>query len=190
MNDNIVDILITIDVDTILESAEQGLFKLSQDASTPSQLYNIYDGNNRLSDLVVYMVVRRSNADGADGGSELAVNLRQGDQLRWRATSLSKGLYYSVIIYQYTQTHPPLSEDPNPYLTNVVPTVLPSTPLPIINRDNPAGQPIPQNVKTFYWQADATRVCTRVTYTWSFMIVDRDNKVLGYCSWDPYFSIR
>lgn len=195
MNENIVDILVTIDVDTILESNGKtfdggNTLTLSQHSATPTQLYNYYSNGQRLSDQVVYMVARRDNTDGPDGGSELAVNLRQGDIVLWRATSLSKGMYNAVLLYQYTQTNPVPSAGNPPYLTDVTPIVLDSTPLPIIDKDNPAGQPIAQSVQNYYWQANATRVGSRITYTWAFMILDSNNKVIAYCSWDPYFSIH
>ncbi|MGC5699152.1 inclusion body family protein [Pseudomonas sp. NFXW11] len=192
----IVDIMVIIDVGTILESKGKsfigGTFELSSDPHHPTNLYNFIDSDHvKLSDKVVFMSARRDYADSGEGTAELAVNLNSGDIVHWRSTSLTKDMNYSVILYKYVQTFP----DPNAVgecLTQIAPNTLPKSPLPIINTSNPndySGQPTAQIVKNFYWQANATLPYTGITYTWSFMIVDSSNKVLGYCSWDPYFNI-
>jgi len=189
-----VDIMITIDVDTILSSEGQtfdsGVFHIEKtNPNTPSHLYNYTNRSGRLSSQAIYMVARRDATNQtSEGTDELVVNVREGDHIRWRTTSLSKGLDHAVLLYKYTQTSPLVTSQNPDYVQNIQPKVLDQTPLPIINVNNPSGQPIAQVVRNFYWEGDAIRQGS-ITYTWAFMIVDRNNKVVGYCDWDPYINI-
>ncbi|MBS7562163.1 AidA/PixA family protein [Pseudomonas protegens] len=195
MNDNIIDIMVTIDVDTILNSQGKQFdsgqtFNLQKsDPTQPSHLYNFTTGGVRLSSQAIYMVARRNNAPVGEGTDELSVNLKEGDLIHWRSTSLSEGLYHTVLLYQYTQTSPVVTQQNPNYVQDITPVVLNHTPMPIINQSNPSAQPIAQSVKNFYWEGRAVRQGS-ITYTWAFMIVDSDNQVVGYCDWDPYININ
>lgn len=190
-----VDIMVTIDVDTILNSEGQkfdtGVFHIHKtDPTQPTHLYNYTNQSGRLSSQAIYMVARRNMTNQtSEGTDELVVNVREGDHIRWRTTSLSKGLEHAVLLYKYTQSNPQVTNQNPAYVQNVAPQVLDQTPLPIINQKNPSGQPIAQTVRNFYWEGDAIRQGS-ITYTWAFMIVDKDNNIVGYCDWDPYINIR
>lgn len=194
MNDNIIDIMVTIDVDTILNSQgkkfDSGqVFTLEKsNPKQPSHLYNFSTGGVRLSSQAIYMVARRNNTQVGEGSDELSINLKEGDLVHWRSTSLSEGLYHAVLLYQYTQTSPAVTPQNPDYVQGVTPVVLNHTPMPIINQNDPSAQPIAQSVKNFYWEGRAVRQGS-ITYTWAFMIVDSDNQVVGYCDWDPYINI-
>ncbi|WP_047286236.1 AidA/PixA family protein [Pseudomonas protegens] len=194
MNDNIIDIMVTIDVDTILNSQgkkfDSGqVFTLEKsNPKQPSHLYNFSTGGVRLSSQAIYMVARRNNTQVGEGSDELSINLKEGDLIHWRSTSLSEGLYHAVLLYQYTQTSPAVTPQNPDYVQGVTPVVLNHTPMPIINQNDPSAQPIAQSVKNFYWEGRAVRQGS-ITYTWAFMIVDSDNQVVGYCDWDPYINI-
>lgn len=194
MNDNIIDIMVTIDVDTILNSqgkkfdSGQVLTLEKSNPKQPSHLYNFSTGGVRLSSQAIYMVARRNNTQVGEGSDELSINLKEGDLVHWRSTSLSEGLYHAVLLYQYTQTSPAVTPQNPDYVQGVTPVVLNHTPMPIINQNDPSAQPIAQSVKNFYWEGRAVRQGS-ITYTWAFMIVDSDNQVVGYCDWDPYINI-
>ncbi|WP_248765864.1 AidA/PixA family protein [Pseudomonas protegens] len=194
MNDNIIDIMVTIDVDTILNSQgkkfDSGqVFTLEKsNPKQPSHLYNFSTGGVRLSSQAIYMIARRNNTQVGEGSDELSINLKEGDLVHWRSTSLSEGLYHAVLLYQYTQTSPAVTPQNPDYVQGVTPVVLNHTPMPIINQNDPSAQPIAQSVKNFYWEGRAVRQGS-ITYTWAFMIVDSDNQVVGYCDWDPYINI-
>ncbi|WP_025128239.1 AidA/PixA family protein [Pseudomonas sp. PH1b] len=194
MNDNILDIMITIDVDTILNSEGQqfdnNVFHIQKtDSTKPTHLYDYTNSSGRLSTQAIYMVARRNETNQiSEGTDELVVNVHEGDHIRWRTTSLSKGLDYAVLLYKYKQSDPPVTDTDLDHVQNVRAQVLDQTPLPIIDVNNPSGPPIAQVVRNFYWEGDAIRQGS-ITYTWAFMIVDRDNKVVGYCDWDPYINI-
>lgn len=199
-NEKVVDIMIVIDVLTILQCNNQGVFKngLSQDSNQPTQLYSYYMPNSstRVSDQVVCMYTTRNYVSGgsnSEGTAELSVDLNQDDYVHWRTTTLTKDMKYAAILYQYTQTNPDPATDRNVYLDQITANVSQNTPMPIINNSNPPGsyceQPFQQKVTTYYWSAHAAKACSNLRYNWSFMIVDPNNKILGYCAWDPYFVI-
>jgi hypothetical protein len=193
MSNDTMDILVAIDTDTILNSVGKSfngkVFTLSNDSTKPSQLYSYADNFGRLDQSVVYMIAPRNSVIGnSQGGSELNVQMNLGDSIRWRATSLSKGLDHAVVLYQYTQT------DGNGRIGHLdqngpEPSPVYGSPLPIINFDNYSSTPKKQDVENYFWQGEA-QIKGNIRYSWAFMIVDSQNKVLGYCSWDPYITIN
>ncbi|NBF06499.1 hypothetical protein GV819_29915 [Pseudomonas sp. Fl5BN2] len=99
-----VDIMVTIDVDTLLGSEGQtfdsGAFHLEKNnPNAPTHLYNYTNPSGRLSSQAIYMVARRDATNQtSEGTDELVVNVREGDPIRWRTTSLSKGLDHAVLL--------------------------------------------------------------------------------------------
>lgn len=193
MSNDTMDILVAIDTDTILNSVGKSfngkVFSLSSDPTKPSQLYDYVDSFGRLDQSVIYMTAPRSNVIGnSQGSSELNVQVNLGDSIRWRSTSLSKGLDHAVVLYQYSQTdgsglighRDQKGPEPSPVY---------GSPLPIINFENYSSTPTKQDVENYFWQGEAQKT-GNIRYSWAFMIVDSKNKVIGYCSWDPYITIN
>ncbi|MGF6401378.1 hypothetical protein ABH905_005044 [Pseudomonas frederiksbergensis] len=196
MSNDIVDILVAIDTDTLLNMEGKEfkggmVFSLANSTSAdPIQIgsyYGINDGKG-LDTKVIYMIAPYSNVIASEGIAELNIQVKVGDVIRWRSTALSKGLDHAVLLYRYTKSSgqgiighgDKLGPDVSPVYTS---------PLPIINFDNPGSTPTKQNVENFYWQGEA-QMQGQLTYSWDFMIVDSSNKVLGYCTWDPYITIN
>ncbi|AZC24361.1 MULTISPECIES: AidA/PixA family protein [Pseudomonas] len=199
-NENTIDIMILIDVATILDYSKQGILptQLSMDPSKPTPLYNylLPGTQTNVSSQVICMYTARSNVSpgsNSEGSDELSVTMKQGDNVYWRTTTLSKDMIYAAVLYDYEQTAPNPKVDTTVYLKNIDASVLSDTPMPVINNHNPPAsyhdQPIPQKVTTYYWSAQAVNKCNNLRYNWSFMLVGPDNGTLGYCSWDPYFII-
>lgn len=194
MSNDIVDILVAIDTDTLLymDGKDIGGKSYSLANSTPDspiQIGSFYDDNKKgLDTKVIYMIAPYGNVISSEGIAELNIHVNNGDVIRWRSTALSKGLDHAVLLYQYSKSsgdgiigHGEKSgPDASPVYTS---------PLPIINFDNPASTPTKQNVENFYWQGTAQKP-GKLTYSWDFMIVDSSNKIIGYCTWDPYITIN
>ncbi|NBF06527.1 hypothetical protein GV819_30065 [Pseudomonas sp. Fl5BN2] len=188
---NIWNILVAIDAQSILDYNGKSLsgkpFNISQNSAAPTQLYNFFVNGIRLDQQVIHMISNADIVGASQGTAELSINVQSGDVIRWRSTSLSKGLDKAVLLYQYSQTDGPGSIGPNS--DGPAPSDVYNSPLPLINTKNHAGTPQKQSVENFYWQGNAERP-GKIRYSWAFMIVDSSNKVLGYCSWDPYIYVN
>lgn len=161
----IIDILMAVDADTIVSRYGAGT------AATPASI----------DESMIYLIVRGDQGMFGQGTGELKVAARTLDTLRWRETSLTLNATYSAILYLYQvkggQTD--ILSTPEPVVAEV------NTPLP-----NPGDllHPSTQTVNNYFWTAQAVAP-GEVTYTFSFMIVDRDNVVQGYYSWDPFIQV-
>jgi hypothetical protein len=193
MSSDTMDILVAIDADTILSSVGKNfngtVFSISTDPAAPTQLYSYTDALGRLDQKVIYMVARHDGVvNNSQGGSELEVKVNLGDSIRWRSTTLSKGLENAVVLYKYTQTNGSgRIGHGGQYIPEPSPVY--GSPLPIINFESYSSAPTKQNVENFFWQGEAVQKGD-IRYSWAFMIVDSNNKILGYCSWDPYITIN
>jgi hypothetical protein len=162
---DIINILIAVDCETLAQQS------LSTDSDHPTSI----------AENLVYAIVRQSNALSGQGGANLDVSARTGDIIRWRETSLSLNTEYQPIAYRFHVSQgAELLKDLGPETVEV------TTPLP-----NPEDllHPGTQTIKSYFWEAEV-RNSGRATYQFSFMIVDRDSNVKGYCTWDPYITIK
>lgn len=127
------------------------------------------------------MVTAQANAISGQGGGELNLKVRVGDNIRWRETSLTAGSDQQILLYKFVSTDPnhQLMTDPVPIVT------YPTVPFPDPN--NPS-KPKPTQITDFFWQA-TVRAQGSITYHFQFMVTDRDCHVLGYYQWDPFITI-
>ena len=175
----IVDVLTVIDVDTIIQYYnEKGHPDISTNRNQPTALS--YD----LAQKTIHMTAKFSNGLQHQGTGDLYLPVGVGDVIRWRATDISRNLGTAVILDKFnilSSTPPGIIAQPR--LTPITDNVS------SLNPNNPNGPPIPQMITVNSWEATAEARGT-VLYTWSFIIVDRFNKVVGCCIWDPTLNIE
>ncbi|SDZ51470.1 AidA/PixA family protein [Pseudomonas sp. NFIX28] len=174
----IVDVLTVVDVDTIIQHySEKGRPDISTNRKQPTML------SYELAQKTIHMLAKFSNGLQHQGTGNLYLPVSAGDVIRWRATDISKNLGNAVILDRFKI----LASNPQGIIDH--PRLQPVTDnVSSLNPSNPDGPPIPQMITTNAWEATAGARGT-VTYTWSFIIVDRHNKVIGCCEWDPTLNI-
>ncbi|MBT2293847.1 AidA/PixA family protein [Pseudomonas fluorescens] len=147
---------------------------------------------NALVANAVSMLVNRgaidSQASGitADGGYELWIDVNPGDNIRWRATTLSRNFDRVALITGVKQTSLPTQggaiSTPTPYnITNI--------PVPYLDNGAPHGIAKTDVTYTF-WQAVAESG-GKLSYQITFILLDRNlNQVGEPHTWDPYITVN
>ena len=130
----------------------------------------------------IFMITENSYLVNNQAGAELEVKVHSGDIIMWRATTVTKGNDYNIILVKYTSDSPTYVEDPE--MKNV--TLDLWEPADV---KNPDGSMKEVNYPDYELQATVLLPNHRVTYHWTFKLVDRDGNVLGYYNWDPYIKI-
>jgi len=163
----VTDVLVAIDTATILQKYPN----ISKSAENPT----LIDVKH------VFMITNQDNVVSGQAGGELDLKAQVGDLIRWRESSLSLGFETSAIFYKFIgNVGNELISTPTPRKAEAS-CAVPNTSSP----STPTCQPI----SNFYWSSETLK-CGRVTYHFNFMIVDRNCKPVGYCSWDPFISIH
>lgn len=160
----VIDMLITIDAETMIETLSPGTFNTPTVVPTP----------------LIYMIVKSDEAVFGQASKELKINGVSGDIIRWRASSLSFNDNYQVLLYKYlVKKGEGLLSPPMPL------TMTATTPLP-----NPQDttKPSSQSRKFYFWQSTLLSP-GEVTYAFYFMVLDKESKPLGYFYWDPFIQI-
>ncbi|KAF0249120.1 MAG: aidA [bacterium] len=157
-----IDILIAVDAETILSKFSNNLG--SQDNPTHTL------------DQYLRMIARHNNTLLGIGNSGIDIKAEIGNNVRWRAASLSINFDYDVLIYRFS--NPPLTQGQNlGYIS--VPEALDGTiQEPVLNPDNPS-QPVFREVTNYYWQSTIKKTGI-IGYNFHFMITGRNGKVYGY----------
>ena len=163
-NENIVDILIVIDADTLVENYPTGT--KTNPTVVPAPL--------------IYLIANSKFVDFGQASKELKIAVNSLDEIRWRSTTTSMNSNYFSLLYDFKLVNGnPIISTPIPLLAEV------KTPLP--NIQNPL-QPKIQTVESYFWSSTALSK-GEITYTFYFMILDRHNNPLGYYYWDPFIKI-
>lgn len=165
-NQEIIDVLIAVDTETIISK-----FGTNSDANNPVQITD---------SSLIFMITKSADALSGNAGSELTIAAETLDTIRWRETSLSLNATYSALLYKFVATKGgDLISQPVPLLAEV------QTPLP--DPSNPT-QPKSQTIESYFWSSTVLQPGS-VTYHFNFMIVDRAGNVQGYYWWDPFIKI-
>ncbi|NVZ64830.1 hypothetical protein HX867_22250 [Pseudomonas gingeri] len=171
---NTFDILVVIDADAFVENY------------TSQGKVGTYDAPVKISSAdeqnKIYMLTQYASSLKGQATAELDLTVKLQDNIRWRGVTISKGFDKEIILYNPVM----LKQNTTGEISGITNTT-PYAPLPLFNKEAP-GKPIAQQVRYNLWSAIATKR-GHVVYTLSFMLVDSDNQVLGYFTWDPYIEV-
>lgn len=163
-NQNIVDILMVIDAETLIQQYPKGT--ADNPTVVPAPL--------------IYLIADSSFVDFGQASKELKIAIKSLDEIRWRSTTTSMNSDYFSLLYKFElKDGDPIISTPTPLLAEV------QTPLP--NMENPL-QPKTQTIENYFWTSTALSQ-GEMTYTFYFMVLDRNNNPLGYYFWDPFIKI-
>jgi nematocidal protein AidA len=162
---DVINVLISVDTETLVQ---QGI---SQDPNNPTQV----------SGGQVFAIVRAANALSGEGGSELNISAYTEDIVRWRLSSLSLNDEQMTLPYRLNvSSGADLLKDLGASISTVtVPLPKPHDPL----------NPTSQTIQDYYWEAEVQQPGS-ATYQFQFMIINRHSQKLGYCTWDPFITIK
>jgi nematocidal protein AidA len=163
-NQQIIDVLLVIDAQTIVGSYPPGT------AANPTSIDR----------PLIFMMVKTADVLFGQASKELKIKAQTLDEMRWRETTLSLNSAYFGLIYGFFALRgQDLLSTPSPLLAEV------KTPLP--NPQDPT-HPTTQSIKNYFWSTTILKP-GEATYAFNFMILDRHNAVQGYYFWDPFISI-
>lgn len=161
---SIVDILMVVDAETLIQQYPAGT--ADNPTVVPAPL--------------IYLIADSKYVDFGQASKELKIAISSLDEIRWRSTTASLNSNYFCMLYDFKlMDGTPIMSTPTPLLSEV------EVPLP--NMDNPLA-PKTQTVENYFWNATALSQ-GEITYTFYFMILDRNNTPLGYYFWDPFIKI-
>ena len=169
-----IDVLVAIDSDTILSVYGNG----GSSPSSPKPVDNSY----------IYMIVAQDDALSGNAGGELNISASNGDNIRWRETTLSMNFNTSVVFAEFSTQQTSLITSPE--LVGGFPpdgdveTELEPQPV----QGTPPWSAKETSTPYHFWQATAESPGT-VTYHWVFQIFNSDGTSAGYYSWDPFITI-
>jgi hypothetical protein len=130
----------------------------------------------------VYMLVKRSEANNTEAQYELSVAAKTGDNIRWRACSLTMNTDLSTLLYKMN-----VSEGSGNITAPAANEASIKIPTPVISGNQVTSYGTEPYVD-FYFQATARSV-GRVTYQLYFILSDNQGNPKGYYYWDPYLTI-
>lgn len=163
-NEQIVDILMVIDAETLLATVPPGT------VAAPAPV----------GEELIWLIVRSGNAVFGQGSKELKIKARTMDTIRWRCASISLNGAYSGMLYKFfTLKGGELLSPAQPMNAEV------SVPLP--NTQDPT-QPGRQTITSSFWSSTILKA-GEVTYAFCFLVLDRGGTVLGAYKWDPFIQI-
>jgi hypothetical protein len=160
-----IDVLIAFDTETIVK-----VYGPNQDPNSPRSV----------NPSLIYMIVRKSNALSGQANGNLNIKAQVDDVIRWCETSLSLSADSNAILYKYI---PLYGRD---LISEAVPCIS-DFEVPLPNPDDPL-HPTMRKTKSYYWSSIVKKEGS-VIYTFRFMILDRDENIVGYYYWDPYITI-
>jgi hypothetical protein len=160
----IVDILMVIDAETLVKNYPKGTAENPTVVPAP----------------LIYLIADSKYVAFGQATKELKIAIKTLDEIRWRSTTLSLESIYCSLLYKFELVHgEPIISTPTALLADV------QVPLPDMH--NPLHPRI-QEIKNYFWSSTALN-SGEMTYTFYFMILDRDNTPLGYYFWDPFIKI-
>jgi nematocidal protein AidA len=162
----IINILIAIDTETIIKA-----YGPNQDLNNPRSICS----------NLIRMIVRQGNVLSEQASGELNVQAQVDDIIQWRETSLSLSDDSNAVLYKYMPIFGGelISEVVAHKIDLMIPLPNPKDPL------NPKIQK-----RTSHFWSSVVKGQGSVIYTFRFFIMDRNKKIVGYYSWDPYITIK
>ena len=169
--DNTIDILCTIDAETLVDMVKEGKIAAGS-IESPTSL-----GSWGSSDLYIYMITEKNFVVNNQAKSELKISTRIGDNVRWKIDCPSNS--QSCILYSFRAGQGAELLTP--------PQLMDLHEIKYINDQATTIKEV--HVEDSVWQSTVVNTGD-VQYSWSFQLVDNTNgKVIGYFTWDPFISI-
>ncbi|OCA53630.1 AidA/PixA family protein [Photorhabdus namnaonensis] len=185
---NNIDILICIDVQSILNKLNRNKLSLSQDYKKPT----------KIDDSFFYYITTESQEYSPEKNStnSLKVTGKVGDIVRWQSSSISAQFNHKVFLYRVEKkdANDCVSQPMTVYtLTNVVVPKLKKALTPQEENSIELPQaPLADFIhekRHIYYQKSTLRKPGIVQYAWYISIYDNLNKLVGYCYHTPLTSI-
>ncbi|WP_194791411.1 AidA/PixA family protein [Pseudomonas sp. UFMG81] len=165
-----IDVLITVDADYL--------------QSHPSDVHGAISMISRRD-----VVDAHASGDSADGGAELWIDANSGDNIRWRATTLSRNFDRIALITKVTQGDPHQGGNYPGSMSTPLSYNIPNIPVPYL--DSGAAHGISKTDVTYtFWQAVA-EAPGKLWYKVTFVLLDRNLNQIGPAyTWDPYITVN
>ena len=179
MSGNIVDVLLVVDADQIIDGVGG-----TQQSRVPG---------------AVYLVAQRKLVDGSasgdqqDGGNELWIDVKKGDVIRWRATTVSRNFDRSTVISRVykgnkqTANAGDISDPELHWFEDVL--------VPYVKKGSNVSNP--PNIGTTsttvsLWQADAEKPgADKIWYMIDFYVLDSQGNIISErLNWDPFITVN
>jgi hypothetical protein len=131
-----------------------------------------------------------SHASGntGEGGNELWIDVKPGDNIRWRATTLSRNFDRIALIKDVESGDPHQGGDYQGTMTKPITFNVPGVVL-YLNKAAPGGVS-KTDVTYSLWQSTAQNQ-GKLWYTITFALYDRDlNQIGPNYTWDPYITVN
>ena len=143
----------------------------------------------------IAMLVNRDKVDSQasgnslDGGDELWIDVNPGDNIRWRATTLSRNFDRVALITNVQQGNPNQGGTYLGSMSTPISYNIPGIPVPYL--DKGAAHGISKTDVTYtFWQATAENA-GKLWYTITFILLDRNLNQIGTThTWDPYITVN
>ncbi|WP_445495950.1 AidA/PixA family protein [Photorhabdus sp. SF281] len=178
MNNNTIDILVAVDVESILSDMSDDNKTLSPYRNNPTQVNGKY-----FYYITTQHQIYSINQNASD---KLILTGRIGDIVRWRSSSLSAQFDHQAFLYKMETKAPPT--------LITAPELLPETSMVMVpNMETSEGikntpyTPIPESDNNVYQQSTLTGA-GNVEYTWYIAIYNRaktkddpESGLVGYC---------
>lgn len=173
---NTIDILIVIDAETLVERWP------GHAPEHPHALGSFDDAKPYVFMIAKHAYVSALGAN-SEGGPELTIRANSGDRIRWSITSPGSGLNNNLILYGFASSNNDALSTPQMEAIGV------EEYQPADTRQ-PTGARIPVLSKDYVWVIDVNQPNVKLTYTWNFMVIGRDNSIQGCYSWDPTIIVN
>ena len=132
-----------------------------------------------------------SHASGntGEGGNELWIDVKPGDNIRWRATTLSRNFDRIALIVDVQNGDPHKGGNYQGTMSTPISYNIPGIPVPYLDKNAPGGIAKTDVTYTF-WQAIAENP-GKLWYTITFVLLDRNlNQIGPNYTWDPYVTVN
>lgn len=134
-------------------------------------------------------VDKQASGNTGEGGDELWIDVNPGDNIRWRATTLSRNFDRVALITNVQQGNPHQGGDYPGSMSTPISYNIPNIPVPYLDKGALHGIAKTDVTYTF-WQSTALNA-GKLWYTVTFVLLDRNlNQIGPNYSWDPYITVN
>ncbi|CDH22132.1 conserved hypothetical protein [Xenorhabdus bovienii str. kraussei Quebec] len=176
---NIIDILVTVDAQSIREK-----YRLNQDPTNPLPIN---------PDPYIHMLTNNQYVNTGQGGYELNIFAKKGDEIRWHVVTISKDAQYTANLEEFilSSSNPDDINKAKEYLSTPSPLLIASY-VPVLLSSNPVKMGT-MKAPGYYWTTNVTKSPEpNTTYEIAYRFnagIYFDDILQGYVTWDPFVTI-